>query len=442
MEFQLLFFSSSVRINKDERFVVHFFRSNRMSWKINENSYSSTTIDEIREKRRSNLSQRIRKARLQLDSLTNLQSSYSTTRDHLIRWRSKMIEEIHQAHQTSTDELNQTFEQCQRLRSHPDGYLWKNAEFSFDFHPVNQLDGQLELLKLSNSSSKSSTKSSTIQCRLLIRRDRFDIHWPFYENLVQRIDGQTSIESILICPLEILDEIIQDENEIRILIDQSYLTAIRSQMSRMSKDFDLVQLQSAQESCPQSTERVIKIIGHDSKKVFDCLKEIYSICSQCEKPSQSILYNPINSNRSKVHLYGGYSDLSTTNSIDSTKLFPQSNRQCESPVMTNSTSNNHFDRVLMPVSIRETVRITDMQAGALLGPKGERIQQLQRETGAIVTIGDVNDEPIVDRRKRIVFIQGNQQQVNEALRSIRKLLNRSDEDLNEESNNNNRYRKS
>jgi hypothetical protein len=92
-------------------------------------------------------------------------------------------------------------------------------------------------------------------------------------------------------------------------------------------------------------------------------------------------------------------------------------------------SQQHFDRVLMPVSIRQTLPITDMQAGALLGPKGERIQQLQRETGAIVNISDMNDEN-GDRRKRMVNVQGSQQQVQNALQAIRKLLlmNNSDDD--------------
>jgi len=57
----------------------------------------------------------------------------------------------------------------------------------------------------------------------------------------------------------------------------------------------------------------------------------------------------------------------------------------------------------------------------LLGPKGERIQQLQRETGAIVTIADLNDDAN-ERRRRIVNIQGSQQQVNNALQAIKKLL--------------------
>ena len=92
------------------------------------------------------------------------------------------------------------------------------------------------------------------------------------------------------------------------------------------------------------------------------------------------------------------------------------------PIPTSSSSSQqHFDRVLMPVSIHQALPITDMQAGALLGPKGERIQQLQRETGAIVNIGDLNDEN-GERRKRIVNIQGSQQQVNNALQAIRRLL--------------------
>jgi hypothetical protein len=140
----------------------------------------------------------------------------------------------------------------------------------------------------------------------------------------------------------------------------------------------------------------------------------------------------VNYNRSKAHLYCGYSDipihnhLSTNNDPNKTNaLFPLPlTNTFQTPVTSipsSSSSQQCFDRVLMPVSIRQTLPITDMQAGALLGPKGERIQQLQRETGAIVNIGDLNDEN-GDRRKRIVNIQGSQQQVNNALQAIRKLL--------------------
>ncbi|CAF2537724.1 unnamed protein product [Rotaria sp. Silwood2] len=104
-----------------------------------------------------------------------------------------------------------------------------------------------------------------------------------------------------------------------------------------------------------------------------------------------------------------------------THSFQTSAASIASSSSSSSSSQQHFDRVLMPVSIRQTLPITDMQAGALLGPKGERIQQLQRETGAIVSIGDLSDDN-GERRKRIVNIQGNQQQVNNALQTIKKLL--------------------
>lgn len=147
-------------------------------------------------------------------------------------------------------------------------------------------------------------------------------------------------------------------------------------------------------------------------------------------------YIPVNYNRSKIHLYCGYSDISInshlipnneTNKTTSIFSLPVTN-SFQSPITSiplppppSLSSQQHFDRVLMPVSIHQTLPITDMQAGALLGPKGERIQQLQRETGAIVNIGDFIDDNS-ERRKRIVNIQGTQQQVNNALQSIRKLL--------------------
>ncbi len=148
-------------------------------------------------------------------------------------------------------------------------------------------------------------------------------------------------------------------------------------------------------------------------------------------------YIPVNYNRSKTHLYCGYSDtpiqshLSTNNDTNKTNpTFPLPlTNTFQTPITSIPLSSSSsllstqqlFDRVLMPVSIHQTLSITDMQAGALLGPKGERIQQLQRETGAIVNIGDLNDEN-GERRKRIVNIQGSQQQVNNALQAIRRLL--------------------
>jgi hypothetical protein len=147
-------------------------------------------------------------------------------------------------------------------------------------------------------------------------------------------------------------------------------------------------------------------------------------------------YTPVNYNRLKTHLYCGYSDIpihsqspSNNDTNKTNPLFPlpltnslQTPVTCIPPPPSSSlSSQQHFDRVFMPVSIRQTLPITDMQAGALLGPKGERIQQLQRETGAIVNISDINDEN-GERRKRIVNIQGSQQQVNNALQAIRKLL--------------------
>ena len=406
------------------------------------------TPEEFLEHRRSTLLRRTSDARLRLDSLSSLDSSYRTCREDLRQWRVKLLAEIDQAHQSSLTDLTRTYEQLNHIRatvdtlaqqasssseleSHLD--LLRHAEFTFDFTRANQLEGRLELVKLCkpSSSRRRTVDPSSIRCRLLVPRDR-----AVSNPSISKIDCQTS-ECLLICPLECLYELIVNENELRLLIDQSYLPAIRSQTQRMLSEHDLVLLQPAQESCPQSTERVMKIIGHDPTKIFACVEDLLSICSQqgqderevlfslysldlCSEPlSNSIPYNPQHCNRSKVHLYGGYSDPPLSIPSAPSSFFP-------SPVVVAaaaaSTSEQHFDRVLMPVPSHRTLSITDTQAGALLGPKGERIRQLQRETGAIVTIGDVNEESSEQRRKRIVYIQGNEQQVNSANQAIQRLL--------------------
>ncbi|CAF0881326.1 unnamed protein product [Rotaria sp. Silwood1] len=422
------------------------------------NEMKRLTPEELLEKRRSTLISRTRAARLQLDSLSLLDTSYDTSRQTLRQWRSQMLDQINKAHETSLSQLNDAYEQINRFRSTivnrlneqntndhlllPSTQLTqiesslntlRHAEFTFDFDRARQLEGELQLLKLSNPQQqfRSFNKSNT-KCRLLVPHDRYVSDVFFYDDLITRIDCQTP-ECILVCPFDLLSDLLGNDEEVRILIDQTYLPSIGIQAQRMRIDYGLVLLQPAQECCPQSSERVIRIICKDSTKMLSCLEEIYTICSQQVEPIVYNPYNPVNYNRSKTHLYGGYSDISTqyhsstNNDTNRTNLlFPSPlTNSFQTPATSisssSSSSQQHFDRVLMPVSIRQTLPITDMQAGALLGPKGERIQQLQRETGAIVNISDLNDDN-GERRKRIVNIQGSQQQVNNALQAIKKLI--------------------
>ncbi|CAF0940935.1 unnamed protein product [Adineta ricciae] len=420
--------------------------------------FKRVTVEELLAKRRSTLISRVQTARTQLDSLSLLDSSYDTCRQILRQWRLQMLDQLNTAHETSLNELNNAYEQLNRFRStiinllneqdttdhclsHIESSLntLRHAEFTFDFDRASQLEGDLQLLKMSHPQrqhSHSFNKSNT-KCRLLVPHDRYISDVFFYDDLITRIDCQTP-ECILVCPFDLLSELLGNDEEVRILIDQTYLPSIGMQAQRMRMDYDLLILQPAQECCPQSSERVIRICCKDPTKMMLCLEEIYTICCQQVAPVSFHPYTPVNHNRSKTHVYFGYSDISSTDS-DSVRfnslLSPQFTIHCQPLTIANPSSSSqqqqqHFDRVLMPVSIRQTLPITDMQAGALLGPKGERIQQLQRETGAIVNISDMNDEN-GDRRKRMVNVQGSQQQVNNALQAIRKVLmisNNGDDD--------------
>jgi hypothetical protein len=429
-------------------------------------SNSQLTVEQLIEKRRAALLQRTNAARVQLDAVCSPDSSYRTCHEHLRRWRSQMLEQIHRARQTSLAELDLIYERLDRMRSTMINTndesagafdvlsaldVLRRAEFTFDTDRVDRLDGQLELLKLSNPhcSRRLLNKSETM-CRFLVARDRPIADVLLDGDLLTRVDCRTP-ECVLVCPFDLLLEFIADDNEVRLLVDQRCVPSIRTQTQRLLVQHDLVLLHIAQESCPQSTERVIRLVCHKATNIVACVEDIDAICnrqgtrhtrrivvehrSRLEATTPSLVYTPDNYNRSKIHLYGGYADttalvLSTGNGTASHSLFPVDTSQapatpipspCLPASSPTSPSQQHFDRVLMPVSIRQALPITDMQAGALLGPKGERIQQLQRETGAIVNIGDLNDESN-ERRKRIVHIQGSEQQVNSALQVIRKLL--------------------
>jgi hypothetical protein len=290
----------------------HPYVSSSVSFRMSSmNEIKRLTPEELLEKRRSTLLSRTHAARLQLDSLSLLDSSYDTCRQTLRQWRLQMLDQIHKAHETSLGELNNSYEQLNHFRSTIDNLLneqestdqslaqlthiesslntLRQAEFSFDFDRASQLSGELQLLKLSNPQQqfRSFNKSNT-KCRLLVPQDRYVSDVFFYDELITRIDCQTP-ECILVCPFDLLNELLENDDEVRILIDQTYLPLIGTQAQRMRMDYDLVLLQPAQECCPQSSERVIRIICNDRTKMLTCLEEIYTICSQQGK-TQTVFY--------------------------------------------------------------------------------------------------------------------------------------------------------
>ncbi|CAF4541707.1 unnamed protein product, partial [Rotaria sp. Silwood2] len=263
------------------------------------------TPEELLEKRRSTLISRTRAARLQLDSLSLLDTSYDTCRQTLRQWRSQMLDQINKAHETSLSQLNDAYEQINRFHStivsllneqNTNDHLLssstklaqiesslntlRHAEFTFDFDRARQLEGELQLLKLSNPQQqfRAFNKTNT-KCRLLVPHDRYVSDVFFYDDLITRIDCQKP-ECILVCPFDLLSDLLGNDEEVRILIDQTCLPSIGTQAQHMRIDYSLILLQPAQECCPQSSERVIRIICKDSTKILSCLEEIYTICSQ------------------------------------------------------------------------------------------------------------------------------------------------------------------
>jgi len=137
------------------------------------NEIKRLTSEELLEKRRLTLLSRIHAARLQLDS------SYDTCRQTLHQWR-----QINKAHETSLSELNHFRPITGNLSNEqqPNDQLFthiqwgsntlRQAEFSFDFDRASQLNGELQLLELSN-----------------------------LQQLIRRINCQTP-ECILVCPFD------------------------------------------------------------------------------------------------------------------------------------------------------------------------------------------------------------------------------------------------
>lgn len=253
-------------------------------------------MNETIEKRRLTLLRRVHAARLQLDSLFLLDQTYETSRQTLRQWRTDILQELNQIHHKSLEDLKNSFEELNRFRllfnesqitEHSLKHLQSNLhslrerDFSLDIHRASQLEENLQLLKLSNPTDQQFHlwRTSNIQCRFLISSDRQFPQILFSDQLITRIDCQTP-DCILICSLDLLNELFENENDIRLLIDQTYLPSIGIQAQRLRIDYDLILIQPAQECCPLSTERVIRIISNHSKKLIACLEDIYNICHQ------------------------------------------------------------------------------------------------------------------------------------------------------------------
>jgi hypothetical protein len=61
------------------------------------------------------------------------------------------------------------------------------------------------------------------KCRLLVPQDRYVSDVFFYDELIKRIDCQTP-ECILVCPFDLLNALLENDDEVRILIDHSTRT--------------------------------------------------------------------------------------------------------------------------------------------------------------------------------------------------------------------------
>ena len=261
----------------------------------------SSQSDPILEKRRQTLLQRTHAVRFQLHALSTLNTSYQACRDKIYRCRLRMIEQINQIHQESVDELNETYEQLNQIRAvmfnlcneqnlsdqifefESNLKILRNALFRIEYDEKHLIRNDSNLLNIvKNSETICYFNRSKINCRLLISRDQWLSNLNIYTQLITRIGYQTP-EHVLIFPFDLLNELLVRENEIRLLIDQTYLPSIRSQTQRLIMNYDLIVLQLGQEPCPQSTEFVIRLICHDSDKLFACIEDIYRVCNQLGK---------------------------------------------------------------------------------------------------------------------------------------------------------------
>jgi predicted RNA-binding protein YlqC (UPF0109 family) len=235
----------------------------------------------------------------------------------------------------------------------------------------------------------------------------------------------------------------QSTSEIRILVHQIYCGAIIGKGGQHVKELRQtynLDIKVFSQCCPLSHERVISLRGKP-EDIIECIKNIYSLMatsSQQPRGSPLIQYDPHNFDAYSVNEYGGFQP---PGGVDSRAGYnprgtypPNGPRGGMYPIQPlpplvdishgGGASLGRFANAALLTSTRVT--LPNELVGAIIGPRGAKIQQIRQMTNANIII---DDQAIPSGNggggDRIITIEGTPEQISRAQALLQQAVRQS-----------------
>ncbi|CAF0897077.1 unnamed protein product [Rotaria sp. Silwood1] len=294
-----------------------------------------------------------------------------------------------------------------------------------------------------------SNISSITPCRILMKREHTNQLPDSVNNtLYTLLTYSSSPEAILITNTVqqlnlVIQKILSQTNELRVLIHESYAPFIIGQLgsrAKMLKDkYGLNNLKVYPTCAPLSTERVLLLSGSKYEQIIECLTEIHhNICQTSFVNSiqqATFLYSPEFYDVSLADDYGGFNDrqlqLGMQRSITTPAIVNNTNDeeelsgyQDEDVEDFDNDINNYQNEAVEPLRERHWT-LSDAQAGALFGPNSSRLHQIRSESNAWIVIYEAEGKST----RRPMSIRGTKAEIEHATKLILETIKRHDRKL-------------
>ncbi|CAF1184927.1 unnamed protein product [Adineta steineri] len=411
--------------------------------------------------------------RTTLNSLSQpLDEQYIQLKNDLDKWHSNMFQRIQDMYLNTLIELDTSYERLDTFRqtlyvlldderltvpmtsSDINNYSSRLSWLENEIDSISNLFFHIncQQVKLNHRPYLIHSNSSTIiPCRILIKREYINqLPDSINNTLYTLLTHPSSPEAILITTnvqqlTIIIEQILSQTNELRILIHECYAPFIIGQLgsrAKMLKDkYGLTNVKVYPTCAPLSTERILLLTGTKSEQIIECLTEIY--LNMCQTPlidhnqQATFLYSPEFYDVTLADDYGGYVDRQLQLSIQRSILpttANMNNLNDEEDIsgyededvedFDNETNNYQSETAVEPLRERHWT-LSDAQAGALFGPNSSRLHQIRSESNAWIVIYEAEGKST----RRPMSIRGTKAEIEHATKLILETIKRHDRKL-------------
>jgi len=212
--------------------------------------------------------------------------------------------------------------------------------------------------------------------------------------------------------------------EVRLLIPQIYCGAIIGKGGQHVKELRQtyqLEIKVFSQCCPLSHERIICLRGKIDD-IIECIKNIYQLMensSQSIRASQLIQYDPHNFDVYLANEYGGFQ---SSNGMENRGTYNQRGPYLAAPGPVRGGTRY----ATPPILTSTRVTLPNELVGAIIGPRGAKIQEIRQITQANIII---DDQAIPSGNggsgDRIITIEGTAEQITRAQALLQQAVRQS-----------------